>query len=80
MDVFPDTTEPDDAEVQDDLAACECPRHARALEALREDHFTGGLGDTAADGQLLPSVGLIAHPPTALFEVGVGLIKDLGLS
>ena len=42
-------------------------RHPRALEALREDDFTGGLRDPTADGHMLASVGLIPHPTTALF-------------
>src|SRR5262249_290310 len=47
---IPDATEPNDTEVQDDLAAGNRPRHPRALEALREDNFAGCLGDATADG------------------------------
>jgi hypothetical protein len=50
MHVIPDATEPDDAEVQEDLAASNRPRQAGALEALRKDDFAGGLGEPAADG------------------------------
>src|SRR6266446_4821671 len=39
MDVLPDATEPDHPEVQDDLSACDRPRHTRALESLGEHRF-----------------------------------------
>jgi len=39
MDSLPDATQPDYAEVQDDLAALSRPRHPRALEPLREDNL-----------------------------------------
>ena len=80
MHIIPDATEPNDAEVQDDLAASSRPRHPRALESLREDHFAGRLGDPTADGQMLPPVGLIPHPPTALVERRIGLRIKRGLA
>src|SRR5262245_52627967 len=60
MDVLPDTTSPDHAEMQDDLAARDRPRHPRAFEPLREHNFPGGFGDTTAKGYMLAAVGPIA--------------------
>lgn len=72
MDVLPDTTEPEHAESQDDWAAGDRPSHPRAFEPLRADNFTGRLGDPAANGHVLASVGLLAHPTPALFEARIG--------
>src|SRR2546427_7180076 len=80
MDSLAGATPPDPPQVQDDLAARSRPRHPRAFAPLREDNFAGGLGDPAADGQVLASVGLIAHPTPALFQIRLGVLIDLGLA
>jgi hypothetical protein len=80
MDVLPDATEPDHPEVQDDLAASERPRHARALEPLGEHRFTGGLRNAGAKRKALAAVVPIAPPMRPLLQVRVGLIIVLGLA
>jgi hypothetical protein len=78
MDVLPDATEPHHPEVQDDVSACDRPRHPRALASLGEHRFTGGLCDAGADGKALAAVVPIPHPMRTFFEVRVGLVIALG--
>jgi hypothetical protein len=79
MDCLPDTTKPDHSKVQDDLAARDRPRHARALEALGEHRFTSRFRDTGADGKMLALRVPIAHPMRAFVQVGIGLLIILDL-
>ena len=76
---IPDTTSPDHTEFQDALATRNRPRHPRAFEPLRKDNFTGHLGGLVADGPGLTSVGLKAHPTTALVQIRRDWRIDLGL-
>ena len=80
MYLIPDTAQPDHAEIHDNLSTGYRPRHARTFEPLREHRFAGRFGDPTADGQALAAVMLIAHPMTALFQVGIRLIITLGVT
>jgi hypothetical protein len=80
MDSLPATAQPEHPEIQADLAALARPRHPRALEPLREDPLTGGLGDARADGHVRASGGLRAPPTTALLQRRLGVRLDLGLA
>src|ERR687884_612580 len=80
IDCIPDATQPDHPQVQDDLSALFGPRHPRTLEPLCEHNLARGLCDARADGQVLASVGLVVHPTSALFQIGVGLLIVLVLA
>jgi hypothetical protein len=78
MDGLPDPTEPEHAQVQDDLSPRERPRPPRTLEALGAHRLARSLRDAGAAGQALAAIVPLPHPMGTFCEVRVGWVIDLG--
>jgi hypothetical protein len=69
---LPEATAPNVAAVEDDLAAGQRPRHARALAPRRKDKVASRRGAPTAYGPVLPPVGPLPLSPTALVARRLG--------
>jgi hypothetical protein len=68
---IPDTTQGDDAQDQDKLAAVDCPRLSRSLKALRKHNLAGSLCGIEAQRQMLSFGGVVNNAIPRLWSEGI---------